>query len=236
MLAFYLLTVVLLAAAITVIVAAFHQAWTWYASALLVQAPTMVALLLWIRRHPEVGRRPLDIATVVGLIAMLTVMWAAGKGVPVAWHPAWLLMAGAPLCAVLIGEPLAVVVSLPGLLRHAILPPPAVAAQMEAQLALESSPAPEGAAVPDDEVRRTRLELMRGACVLRRLRHYLLAAAVLSCLLVLAAGLSDTRAAAPRKVVGQSLVPLAAGVALAHLVCLPLQAKLLRYRGCLDGA
>ena len=85
------------------------------------------------------------------------------------------------------------------------------------------------------EGRRARYELDRGVCVLSRIRTYQLASATASFLLQLAAALQGAEEGR-LQAIGEGLVPVAAALTLAWLVCFPLQTKLETYRRFLDEA
>ena len=211
--------------------------WPWALVALTLQGLLMIAVWLLLRRVPATGQQQMDITTIIGMIAAITLVALLVEAPPEQWKDAaWICLVGAPICALLIGHPLQEVIHVVSILRLSVLPPEVVCERMSATLARQ-----QGAALSNDsstaeldQLAATRSELEQASCLASRIRNYVLSAAIVSFLLTLSGGLLAAAATDWHHAVAQSLLPLAVGIALALLILTPLQARLDTYRCYLD--
>ena len=226
------------------VIAAVQGAIIWAFSAIAGQGVALFLIFWWFKRHPELeNRRSIDIATVVGMIALGTMAALGFSNFPSAWvDPDWvLILIGAPVSALLLSFPLKDIVAFVPSIRHTVLLPQAVADGMMSELTARHgqpvrSEAESGAVASATEARWVRPELETGSRMLAKLRQYLLASGAMVSLFVLIGELSETHDAAMAIAIARSVVPFACGLGFAQLVCLPLQTKLENYARYLNGA
>lgn len=215
----------------------------WAILAMAGQGLVLILFFLWSRRHPELGdKRAFDIATTVGIVSLGTLMAIGLSGLELDWvDPGWMLiLAGTPVCALLMSFPLSDIVAFVPSVLYTVHPPQAVAdGMMSESIARYGKPAEteaESEAVASaTEARWTRRDLETGSRILAKLRQYLLASGLLASLFVLVGELSETRDATMAVAVARSVMPFACGLGLAQFVCLPLQTKLEYYARYLNG-
>ena len=215
----------------------------WAIPAITGQGLVLLLAFWWFKRHPELGdRRGFDIATVVGMIVVVTLV-AKGLLDFHPWvNPTWvLILLGAPVGALVMSFPLQNIVSFLLFVRYTILPPQAVVDSMLSEWTARNGPSTqrEATSVTAEsctEAPWIRRDLELGSLMLGKLRQYLLASGLMASLFVLAGELSATDHGAVLAVaLAHSAVPLACSLGLAQLICLPLQTKLESYARYLNG-